>query len=237
MLNTHGVLTVLDRGVTINWEDGPTLHKITAQARYHTPESATSQLLRVGAGQRFSDDPLTFVNADGMLRAAWCWRERGAGWSAQLTITNQSGADLYVDALEMARIDSAFGGVFNLGAPPGLWRCARENGAAEAAWEAWAESTSSAGGFLRAGAMLIQPAVSNRTHPPMIAFLAAPDTVSIPTDMRLECTGEKFERLVARSRADGTLLGSGAVLASAELWVAAGDDAQELRAWPARERA
>jgi hypothetical protein len=237
MLYSCGVLTVLDRGVTINWEDGPTLHKLTAQARYHTPESATSQLLRVGAGQRFSDDPLTFTASDGQLRAAWCWRDRGAGWSAQLSITNLSEADLFIDALEVVRIDSAFGGALNLGAPSGLWRCARENSAAELAWETWAESTASSWGFLRAAEMLIQPTVSNRTRPPVIAFLIAPDTAGIPTDLRLECTGEKFERLVARTRADGTLLGAGAALASAEVWIAAGDDARELREWPARERA
>ncbi len=237
MINANGILSVLDRGVTINWDDGPTAHKITAQVRYHTPESATAQLLRVSASQRYSDDPLTFAGSDTLVRAAWCWREIGHGWSAQLSISNESESDLYVDSLEVARIDNSFGGVFNLGAPPGLWQCARESAGDELAWEAWAESAHSAAGFMRTGELLIQPSVSNRTRPPSVLFRFNPETVFMPTEIRLECTGERFERLVARGRADGTLLGSQAVLTSAELWIAAGDDAQELRQWGSRTQA
>ena len=41
MLNTTVAMALLDRGVTLNWDDGATLHKITAQARYHTQHSAS----------------------------------------------------------------------------------------------------------------------------------------------------------------------------------------------------
>lgn len=233
MLNLNGVLTVLDRGLTVNWDDGPTLHKITAQVRYHTTESATSQLLRINAAQCVSDDPMVFVAADTLARATWCWRERGPGWTAELSIVNTSPNDLFVDALDVIRIDASFGGVFNLGAPPGLWRCARESAAAggDTAWEAWAESTTSAGGFTRFGELLIRPAASNRSRPPCILVQANPATAAAPTDLKLECTGERFERFTARTRADGTLLGGQAALASAEFRLASGDDPDELRRW------
>ncbi len=237
MLNENGVLTMLDRGITINWDDGPTLHKITAQVRYHTGKSATAQLLRVNATQPYSDEPLTFRQTDRVLQAIWVWHTRGAGWSTQLTLTNICEEDVYVDALEMLRIDSAYGGVFNLGAPPGLWRCAREseaerNGAP--AWEAWAETTASAGGFVRTHTLMVQPSVSNRSRPPAVLIAVNGNTAQLPVEMRLECSGERFERLTVRSRADGTLVGAGAMLASAELWIASGDDPEELRQWAQR---
>jgi len=234
MLNENGVLTMLDRGITINWDDGPTLHKITAQVRYHTGQSATAQSLRVTATQPYSDEPLTFKQADAALQAVWVWQARGAGWSTQLAITNTSDMDVYVDALEIMRIDSAYGGVFNLGAPPGLWRCAREGDAEQngaLAWEAWAETTASAGGFARARSLIVQPAVSNRSRPPAVLIAVNSSTAQLPVEMRLECSGERFERLTARNRADGTLVGAGAMLHSAELWIASGDDAEELRQW------
>ncbi len=234
MVNENGVLTMLDRGITINWDDGPTLHKITAQVRYHTGESASARLLRVIAAQPYSDEPLTFKQTDAALQAIWVWQTRGAGWSTQLTITNISDSDVYVDALEALRIDSAYGGVFNLGAPPGLWRCAKENGTElpdALEWEAWAETTASAGGFVRARHLIVQPAVSNRSRPPVVLIAVNEQTAHAPVEMRLECSGERFERLTARSRADGTLVGAGAMLASAELWIASGDDAEELRQW------
>ncbi len=234
MLNENGVLTMLDRGITINWDDGPTLHKITAQIRYHTGKSATAQLLRVHAAQPYSDEPLTFRQRDHTLQVIWVWQTRGAGWSTQLTLTNTSEEDVYVDALEILRIDSAYGGVFNLGAPPGLWRCARESDTPHddtPAWEAWAETTASAGGFVRAHSLIVQPSVSNRSHPPAVLIAVNGNTAQLPVEMRLECSGERFERLTARSRADGTLVGAGAMLASAELWIASGDDPEELRQW------
>ena len=237
MLNANGILSVLDRAVTINWDDGPTLHKVTAQVRYHTPESATAQLLRVSAAHRYSDDPLTFINQDTLLRAVWCWREQPPGWSAQLSIHNESESDVFVDSLEVLRIDSAYGGVFNLGAPPGLWQCSRESDPTGLDWEAWAESTYTASGFARISEMLIQPTVSNRTRPPSILFRFHSGTVLMPAEIRLECSGERFDRLVARGRADGTLLGSKAMLASPELWLAAGDDPQEVRQWGRRAQA
>ena len=230
MLNANGILSALDRGITINWDDGPTLHKITAQARYHTGESATAQLLRVGAAHQYSDDPLTFTHSDSLLQAVWVWQEHGEGWSAQLVISNPSDTDVYIDALETVRIDSAFGGVFSLGAPPGLWRCARENDA-ELVWEAWAETTASIGGFHRARSMLVQPTVSNRSRPPALLMAMNASTTQLPTDIRLECNGERFDRLTLRTRADGTLLGAGATLTSAEVWIASGDEPEELLQW------
>ena len=126
MLNTNGVLAVLDHHVAINWDDGPTLLKMGAQVRYHTAESATTKLLRVNASQRYSDDPVSFGSANAEIRAMWVWQEHSAGWTAQLSVKNESEDELYLDALDVIRIDSGFGGVFSLGAPTGLWQCGFE---------------------------------------------------------------------------------------------------------------
>jgi hypothetical protein len=49
------------------------------------------------------------------------------------------------------------------------------------------------------------------------------------TELHLELTGEKFERFTARLRSEGTLIGSGVTLASPEVFVVAGDDAEEIK--------
>ncbi len=244
MLNTTVAMALLDRGVTLNWDDGATLHKITAQARYHTQHSASIQTLRIGTQKKVNDEPLTLTASDSALEAFWTWTERAPGWSAALVVRNRSESDLFIDALEVIRVDSAFGGVFSLGAPTGLWRCAHE--AEPLAWEAWSDSAGSAGGFLRQEVLLVQPSMSNRSAPPAVMIralgagpaLAADETglamtlpaSGIPTELRLEVTGERFERFAARARADGLLLAPGVSLASPEFWIAAGDDAAELLA-------
>jgi hypothetical protein len=246
MLNTSGVLAVLDRGMTINWDDGPTLHRMTAQVRYHTATLATSQLVRIHATQRHSDEPLTFVQDDDVVHVVWAWHEYGAPdddapgspyWSVQLSVTNKSEEDIYLDTLDVIRIDGAYAGQFNLGAPPGLWRCARENPGTRINWEAWSESSTSAGGFTRNTELLVQPSVSNRSRPPAVLIRALADTevdsqatgASMSTEIKLEINGERFERMVARSRADGTRLGPSLTRMSAEYLVASGDNAEELR--------
>lgn len=244
MINTFGALAVLDRGITINWEDGATLHKIGAQVRYRTRESTASQLLRVSAGKRLSDDPLALIGADALLRATWTWREAGDGWAAQLAVLNTADHDLLIDSIDVIRIDSAFGGLFNLGAPPGLWRCAFER-EGDPVWESYGDSAASANGFLRATRMLMQPSVSNRSSPPAVLIRAlnapvapAPDVADgqalavwspeFRTELQLEFNGERFERFVARVRCDGALLGAGVTLAAPEFWVVSGDDAGEV---------
>lgn len=246
MLNTTVAMALLDRGVTLNWDDGATLHKITAQARYHTQHSASIQTLRIGAQQKISDEPLTLTASDSAIEAHWIWGERGAGFSTALVVRNKSEADLFIDALEVIRIDSAFGGVFGLGAPTGLWRCAREDNPRD--WEAWSDSAGSAGGFARQDVLIVQPSMSNRSEPPAVMIralgaersaalakdesglaVALPQT-GIPSEMRLEVTGERFERFTARARADGLRLAPGVSLGSPEFWIVAGDDAAELLA-------
>ncbi len=246
MLNTHVAMALLDRGVTLNWDDGATLHKITAQVRYHTQNSASIQTLRIGAQHKVNDEPLTLVASDSALEAHWTWSERDPGWSALLVVRNKSETDLFIDALDVIRVDSAFGGVLGLGAPTGLWRCAREGD--PLAWEAWSDSAGSAGGFARQGVLVVQPSMSNRSEPPAImirALGAARDPApaedetglalslppsGIPAEFRLEITGERFERFAARARADGLLLAPGVSIASPEFWIVAGDNAAELLA-------
>ena len=241
MLNKAGVLAVLDRGITLNWEDGPTLHRITAQVRFHTATSATSQLMRLAAAHRQDEDALVFVQ-DEILQSHWSWREMNlpedppdvfSYWVAQLTVTNRADYDLYIDTLDVIRIDRAFHGQFNLGAPTGLWQCADQSPRGKFVWETWSQSTSSTGGFTRSAELLVQPMMSNRSRPPavMVRAVDLPNSVarsSAPAEMALEISGERFERLAARNRLDGQLLHTGASLMSCSFIIASGDDATEL---------
>jgi hypothetical protein len=63
-------------------------------------------------------------------------------------------------------------------------------------------------------------------------MIRALDLDTVPSSARieihLEATGERFDRLTARYRTEGLLLGAGASLASPRFWIAAGDDAEEL---------
>jgi hypothetical protein len=236
MLNLNGVLAVLDHHLAINWDDGPTLLKMGAQVRYHTSESATSKVLRVNASQRYSDEPLSFGSANADIRALWVWQERANGWTAQLSVKNESGGDgddgddLYLDALEIIRIDSGFGGVFSLGAPTGLWQCSAEHillGGGDV--ETWSPNTRTASGFTRSKEMVIQPSASNRSRPPALLFRVLGGADGSATELNLELTGEKFERFTARLRSEGMLIGAGVTLPSPEVLIVAGDDAEELK--------
>jgi len=246
MLNTGGVLTVMDHHLTINWDDGPTIHRIAAQVRYHTAESATLKTIRVNASHRYSDEPLSFMALEDALKVAWIWQERQPGWMAQLAVTNQGEDDIYLDALDVIRMEYAVGSLFNLGAPPGLWQVMLEEDAppllrapeaavddrpvAASRWESWSPAMPS--GFIRRRCFIVQPTVSNRTHPPalMIRTLDLEATSGAArAEIHLEATGERFERFIARYRTEGLLLGAGAGLASPQFWVVAGDDAEELQ--------
>jgi len=248
MLNTGGALSVMDHHVTINWEDGPTLHRIAAQVRYHTAESATLKTLRVNASHRYSDEPLAFMVFEDALQATWIWQAHEKGWTAQLAVANQGEEEIFLDALDVIRVDYAAGGLFSLGAPPGLWQVRIEEdnrpllsapgsdpptpddlSAATSRWESWSPATP--GGFVRRRCFIVQPTVSNRTRPPAL-MIRALDLDAVPSSARieihLEVTGERFDRLTARYRTEGLLLGAGASLASPRFWIAAGDDAEEL---------
>ncbi len=250
MINTNGVLAVMDHHITINWDDGPTMHRIAAQVRYRATESATLRTMRISASQRYSDDPLSFVTMGDGLRASWIWQERGPGWTAQLSVMNEGADDVYLDALDVIRIDYAFGGLFNLGAPPGLWRVLlegrrgllaapsrgehrpAESDDPAAEWESWSPATPTATGFARRCCLIVQPIASNRARPPAVMIRALDSdgfSSSVRTEIQLEVSGERFERLSARYRAEGMLLGAGASVASPEFWVVSGDDAWELR--------
>jgi hypothetical protein len=249
MINTTGFLAVMDHGITINWDDGPTLHKLAAQVRYHTPESATLRTLRMSASQRYSDDPLSFMVMGDGLHASWVWQERQPGWTAQLAVQNDGEDDIYLDALDVIRIDTTFGGLFNIGAPPGLWQVSPERDvqgllaapASEAPSppeaETWSPALATTSGFTRNRELIVRPSVSNRSRPPavMIRVLGSP-LQDAPTEIRIEASGEKFEWLVARVRTEGLLMANGVSVASPEFWIVAGDDVDELRKLEIAER-
>lgn len=245
MINTSGFLAVLDHHITINWEDGPTLHRIAAQVRYRVAGNDTVRTLRMNASQRYSDEPLSFMVMSDGLRASWVWQERGPGWTAMLAVQNDGEEDVLLEALDVIRVDSAFGALFNIGAPPGLWLVSPEDdvrgllpaapagGATESAAldaEAWAHGTPTADGFMRRRALIVQPSVSNRSRPPAVMLRAlGASPAELPTEILLQVNGERFGRLVARVNARGLAIASGVAIASPEFWIVAGDDAQELR--------
>lgn len=238
MINVAGFMAVMDHGITINWDDGPTLHKIAAQVRYHTGENASSATLRLTASQRYSDDPLTFMAMGGGLRATWVWQERDPGWTAQLAVQNDGEEDVYIDSFDVIRIDSAFGGLFNIGAPPGLWQVASESAGllpapatmpASTAYECWSAGSTTANGFTRNRELIVQPSVSNRSRPPALMLRALDAGAGMTTEIIVAVNGERFERAVARAKADGMLIANGVIVASPEFWIVAGDDVDELR--------
>jgi|GEM_PF-1149114 len=252
MINTSGVLAVLDHGITLNWDDGPTLHKIGAQVRYHTAESATSKTVRVTASSRYSDQPDSFMVVQDGLRASWVWQERAPGWTAQLAITNNGEDDIFLDGLDAIRIDTAFGGLFNIGAPPGLWQVSGDEAAALLPAPTRTESQMTADdrdpapsqtdisstlgnkGFRKSRELIVQPAASNRTRPPALMIRVLDVSLgasagAMPTELALEANGERFERFVARYKTDGLLVASGVGIATPEFWIIAGDDVAELK--------
>ena len=252
MINSQGVMAVLDHHVTINWDDGPTLMRIAGQVRYHTGDSPTVQTLRVTASRRSSEEPLCFYSANADLHATWTVQPRGDGWTFQLSVTNAQAADdlevdntqIYLDTLDVIRIDSGFGGVLSLGAPTGLWQCSSEHlllGAAaqpdaqsdtqsdtQPASDQWAAGSPTANGFVRQRELIVQPSASNRTRPPAL-MIRALEAEALQTELQLELDGEKFERFVAREKLEGTLIGGGVTVASPEFWVLVGDDMSELK--------
>ncbi len=242
MLNLSGVFAVLDHGITLNWDDGPTLHKISAQVRYHTAGSASSKTLRVTASSLYSDDPVAFMAMQDGLRGSWVWQERDPGWTVHLSVVNEGEDDIYLDMLDIVRIDTAFGGLFNIGAPPGLWQVsgdapaallAAPDSPAEApitpAVESLSSSPATLAGFRRVRELVVQPSASNRSTPPALLFRVLDAASALPTELVIEATGERFERFIARYKTDALMIAHGVGLVTPEIWIVAGDDAAELR--------
>lgn len=234
MLNVTGVLAVLDRGITINWDDGPTLHRITALVRYHTAADTTIQSVRLYAALKLTEDPLAFVQ-EGELKITWTWLEGStvddsdtSFWSVQLAVTNQSEDEVFLDAMDAIRIETALAGQFNLGASPGLWRCVREGAGDLIDWESSADF-----GYRRESCLIVLPVRSNRTHPPALLVRVDDDQQTesgrLPVEIQLDLSGEHFVRLIAGNRADAAHLAPGVTIVSSRFIIASGDDALELK--------
>jgi hypothetical protein len=240
MLNLSGVFAVLDHGVTLNWDDGPTLHKISAQVRYHTAESSSSKTLRVTASSRYSDDPVSFVAIQDGLRASWVWQERDPGWTTHLSVVNEGEDDIYLDALDILRIDTVFGGLFNIGAPPGLWQVSGDEPTAllaaptgedsrDTPVDSLSSSPATLAGFRRSRELIVRPSASNRSTPPALLFRVLDAASTLPTELVIEANGERFERFYARYKTAASMIANGAGLITPEIWIAAGDDVAELK--------
>ncbi len=210
MINTSGFLSVIDHGVTVHWENGPTLHKMVAQVRYRLAEDVESPLevLRVGASQRCADwdadaeGAQCFVAANHDVSAQWLWREAGAGWAAQLIIRNIGEAAIFADGLDIILIDAQRNGLFRLGTTPDQWR------------------TQTAPGVLA-----VQPLASDQGRQPAILLRALTPIRILPW---LETTNTQFLRFSARQEMHAQALSANEVVSSANIWIVAGDDIDEL---------
>jgi hypothetical protein len=96
-------------------------------------------------------------------------------------------------------------------------------------YESWNAGSATANGFTRNREFIVQPSVSNRSTPPALMIRALDASVGMTTEIIVELNGERFDRAVARARADGMLIANGVIVASPEFWIVAGDDVEELR--------
>jgi hypothetical protein len=229
MLNPNGVLAVLDRHITLNWDDGPTLMRIGAAIHYrveagagHEPDDANGEprTLLINASSRCGDDPPCFnaFNERDGISATWTWTELPPGYAAQLTISNIGEADLRLVAIDLLSIDGARGGVFNLGAPASTWTTI-----SDASETATALQT-------RDGKreFVVLANETTRSRPTAIAFAVPAETFG--AQFSLDHADARFQAFRVRVRFDEPrLLGEGALIALPEVRIASGDDARELR--------
>jgi len=130
-------LSVIDHGITINWEHGPTLHKLLAQVRYRSVSDDAADTpvitMRIGASQRCAEatddveDAYCFAASNGDLAAQWIWQAHQSGWSTNLILRNISDESIAIEAIDLVRIDAQTG-LFTLGAPVTAWQMAMEPG-------------------------------------------------------------------------------------------------------------
>lgn len=124
----NAFLSVMDHGITINWEQGPTLHKVLAQVRYRHSQEADAPVLtmRVGASQRCAEvsadleEMHCFAASNGDLAAQWIWQAKELGWVAMLVVRNVSDEAIWLEAADIVRIDAQTG-LLSLGAPATDW--------------------------------------------------------------------------------------------------------------------
>ncbi len=219
MINTSGFLSVIDHGMTLHWEDGPTLHKMVAQVRYRMAEDAQSPLetLRVGTSQRCAEwdeeaeGVQCFVAANSAVSAQWLWREAGAGWAIKLNVRNIGEDTLFVDGLDLILIDAQRNGLFRLGTSPDLWQM-----------------------HTAAGLLIVQPAkaaTARDSNPPAVMFRAMTPQ---PVALQMKIIETQFIAFTASQEPKTHSLAANETLTTDELWVAAGNDIEELQqlAWP-----
>jgi hypothetical protein len=223
MVNTQGVMAVLDHHIGINWDDGPTLLRIGAQVRYRFGAFGGLNTLRVNASARSSDEPLCFETHNHDIRATWTWRELSDGFSAQLSVSNAGDEPLLLEAVDILRIDAVFGGQLNLGAPATLWRIARA-GKGMPRWEVLRSGETN---FNSPGGALIQPVASNRSAPPCLHLRRLPGEgpavlISVVTQQ------ESFQCFTAGCMLNNQPLAAGVAQSFPEVWIVCGDDAREL---------
>jgi hypothetical protein len=226
MINLNGVLAVLDRHITLNWDDGPTLMRISAQVRYqHASATAgdgdQTRTLSVTASSRCSDEPLCFnaTSADGALSATWTWLDDPPGFACSLVLSNSGDDDLRVIAVDVLRIDAKSGGILALGAPASDWRIGIPGDLT-----APQPTTALIRADPRPSHVLLQPAQSDRSRPPALCISAASAQFALQTD------AGRFTSLVATIAFEGQLLAPGIALSTPDVRIFAGDDGQELLA-------
>jgi hypothetical protein len=225
MLNHNGMLAVLDRHITLNWDDGPTLMRIGAEVRYQVAgiddDDDPQRTLMINASSRCGDDPPCFnaFNEDDGITATWTWVDGVPTFSSQLTIGNIGDDDLRLTCVALVAIDGARNGVFNLGAPPSLWSTLSDD--AQASSQALAAPDGSR-------TFVVYCDASTRSRPTALAFAVRGDTLGARFELRT--AQDRFQALrVAIDFSPARLLGAGATMALPEVLITSGDDPRELR--------
>jgi hypothetical protein len=225
MLNPNGVLAVLDRHITLNWDDGPTLMRIGAAIRYRVARSDSPdhddepRTLSINASSRCGDDPPCFnaFNERDGISATWTWTETPPGYAAQLGISNIGENDLELLGIDLLSIDGARGGVFNLGAPAANWSTISDDAESSTALQ-------TSGGRRE---LVVLATETTRSRPTALAFVVPADAFN--ARFALDRQDGRFHTLQVSILFDAPrLLGEGAVIALPEVRIASGDDAREL---------
>lgn len=230
MINPNARFTVLEHCITLNWDDGPTLHKLIAQVRYHRPGSVTARTLRVFATHYAGEPCVAFQRREEDLEVHWEWCALGGG-----------GAPVSKSAMRAAKKCLWIRSTCSTSSTPqaGSSTSVRRPGYGSVLWRAaWLRVERLLGKCgrraqeqakgLHAVLSCWYPTVSNRTRPPALLIRALPSASPLPTELRLNLNGERFERLTARCKTDGLLLAPGETVRSAWFWLLSGDDPAEL---------
>jgi hypothetical protein len=222
VINETGLLAVLDHHIALNWDDGPTLMRIAASVDYLPAAFSSNKTLTVNANFRVSDEPLCLQNMADGLRSTWTWREAAPGFACGISIANEGDDTVYLNRVDLMRIDARQGGQLNLGAPASLWRVS----SAETRNPEWQVIDAIDGSGIDA-ACVLQPVASSRSTPPCLYFRRL-DGDGPAMRFRFALDGDKLGRFAASCEFASQPLAPGISIALPEVFIASGPSAEAL---------